>query len=81
MENESSTLGTVTGVISIVLGVAGIATGVYVFGGPIGIVGVIFSLISALHVENRIIPMIGIILSLAAVGWFMTLCVLLKINI
>ncbi len=64
---RSSKISPAAGGISIVLGLIGIFTGIYIIGGIIGIAGLILGFIG--YPENRKVSLIGIFLSLAAIAW------------
>lgn len=67
--------------LSIVIGIIGIATGVYIIGAFLGIVGYILGLISHIDTDNKLVARIGIVLSSVAIIWFSLLVILLESNI
>ncbi len=74
-----NTLTQLSGIISIILGIVGIATGIYIIGGILGAIGLIFGLISYADTDNKVLAYIGIILSCAAVAWTCIFCYIASI--
>lgn len=66
---KKSKLAPISGPASIILGVIGIITGIYIIGGLLGIIGLIFGLISYADTNKNTISCIGVILSTVAIGW------------
>lgn len=64
----------IAGYISIVLGVIGIVTGVYVIGGFIGVVGLLFAF-SGYGYINIKLTYAGVFLNNLAILWFGILCI------
>lgn len=69
MKNILTMLTKLSGPISIILGAIGIVTGIYIIGGILGVIGLLFGLSCYADTDNRIVAYIGIFLSLAAVAW------------
>lgn len=66
---NTSKLAPIAGPASIILGIIGIVTGIYIIGGLLGIIGLIFGLISYADTNNKIVSYIGIVLSVVAIAW------------
>lgn len=66
---KKSKLAPISGPISIILGIIGIATGIYIIGGFLGAIGLIFGLICYADTDNKVLAYIGIVLSLVASAW------------
>lgn len=66
---KKSKLAPISGPAAIILGIIGIATGIYIIGGIIGVVGLIFGLISYADTDNKTVSYIGIVLSVVAIAW------------
>lgn len=66
---KKSKLAPIAGPISIILGLVGFITGIYIIGGYLGIIGLIFGLISYADTDNKTVSHIGITLSLIAIAW------------
>lgn len=66
---KRSKLAPIAGPISIILGLVGFFTGIYIIGGYLGIIGLIFGLIIYADTDNETISHIGITLSLIAIAW------------
>lgn len=68
---KKSKLAPIAGPLSIILGLIGIFTGIYIIGGHLGIARLIFGLISYADTDNKVVSYIGIALSLIAVAWML----------
>lgn len=66
---KKSKFAPISGPASIILGIIGIATGIYVIGGILGAIGLIFGLICYADTNNKVLAYIGIVLSWAASAW------------
>ncbi|MBO5208027.1 MAG: hypothetical protein J6B68_01645 [Lachnospiraceae bacterium] len=66
---KKSKLAPIAGPASIILGVIGIITGIYIIGGILGIIGLILGLISYADTNKNTISYIGVILSTVAIAW------------
>lgn len=73
--NESK-IATIAGPVSIILGIIGIATGIYIVGGIIGTVALIFGFLSYSDSTNKAVTYIGIVLSILAIAWTCTFYIL-----
>lgn len=63
-------LSSVASPVSIILGIIGIATGHYIIGAFIGLIGVLFGFVGYSDAENNpILAKIGIFLSFVAIAW------------
>ncbi len=68
---RKSKLAPIAGPLSIILGLIGIITGIYIIGGYLGIAGLILGLISYDDTDNKAVSYIGIALSLIAIAWML----------
>lgn len=68
----------IAGYISIVLGIIGIATGIYIIGGFIGVIGLLFALSGYGYINIKLIY-IGIFLNNLAILWFCILCIIVEL--
>ena len=66
---KESKFAPIAGPLSIILGIIGIATGIYIIGAFIGLIGLIFGYINYDGSESKAIAYIGIILSNVAIAW------------
>lgn len=65
----------VLSIFSIILGVAGILTAHYIIGGPLAMIGYLLSIMCVENCENKITPIIGVIVSVIGFAWFALLCI------
>ena len=65
----------VLSIVSIILGIAGIFTAHYLIGCPLAIIGYWLSIMSAENCDNKATPIIGVMVSIIALGWFAFLCI------
>ena len=66
---KKSKLAPISGPASIILGIIGIATGIYYIGGLLAIVGLLLGFICYLDTGNKIVAYIGIVLCNVAITW------------
>lgn len=66
---KKSKIAPIAGPLSIILGLIGIFTGIYIIGAYVGIVGLLLGLTSYADTDNKPVSYIGIVLSLAAIAW------------
>lgn len=66
---KKSKLAPIAAPASIILGIIGIITGIYIIGGILGVIGWIFGLIGYSDSGNPRLACIGVILSVIAVAW------------
>lgn len=73
---KESKLAPIAGPLSIILGIIGIATGIYIIRAFIGLVGLIMGFINYEGSESKVLAYIGIILSNLSIVWTCTFYIL-----
>lgn len=73
---KDSKLAPIAGPLSIILGIIGIATGIYIIGAFIGLVGLIMGFVNYDSSDSKVMAYIGIILSILAIIWTCTFYIL-----
>lgn len=73
---KESKFAPIAGPLSIILGIIGIATGIYIIGAFIGLIGLIMGFINYEVADSKVMAYIGIILSNVAIAWTCTFYIL-----
>ena len=66
---KESKFAPIAGPLSIILGIIGIATGIYIIGAFIGLIGLIMGFINYDSSDSKVMAYIGIALSDLAIAW------------